>query len=238
MITLANMRDHIDGIEQRQKEEFSPKLTVQYLPIGNLKANPRNARTHTKRQIRQIGESIKQFGFLNPVLIDKDSTVVAGHGRLGAAKLLHLSAIPTIVLEDLSPQQIRAYVVADNRLAEIAGWDRSILAIELQHLLDLEDFDVTVTGFDVPQIDMIIQEASVQFPQEPEMVQIDPGPAVSRVGDLWALGKHKVICGSSLEEPTYVALMGNRKANVVITDPPYNVCIEGNVCGKGAVHHR
>lgn len=216
----------------------APKLTIQYLPIDKLKPNRRNARTHTKRQIRQIAKSIKEFGFVNPVLIQKDGTVIAGHGRLAGAILLGLSMIPTIVLEDLSPEQIRAYVIADNRLAESAGWDREILATELQDLLDILDFDVSFTGFEVPEIDLIIQESTTVIPQGTEVVELPSGSAVSRTGDLFTLGKNKVSCGNSLEGSTYAALMGGYKANVVVTDPPYNVRVEGNVCGKGAVHHR
>src|SRR5690242_10593370 len=116
------------------------ELTVRYLPTEELKPNPKNPRTHTKNHIHQIAASLDEFGFVNPILIAKDRRVIAGHGRLAAAKSLNLSQVPTITLEDLSEDQIRAYVVADNRLAEIAGWDRSILAIELQNLLDVEDF--------------------------------------------------------------------------------------------------
>jgi len=215
-----------------------PDLTVRYLAVGKLKTNPQNPRTHTKHQIRKIAKSIKEFGFVNPVLIERDSIVIAGHGRLAAAKMLGISSIPTITLEDLSPDQVRAYVVADNRLAEIAGWDSSILAIELQNLLNIEDFDVSLTGFEVPEIDLIIQETSTEISQERELVELTAGRAASRPGDLWTVGKHKVICGNALEESTFVALMGRRKADIVITDPPYNVPVEGNVCGKGAIHHR
>ena len=130
---------------------------LEYRPLGDLKNNPRNARVHTKHQIRQIADSIKAFGFTNPVLLDKKGVVIAGHGRLEAAKLLGMSQVPTIRLEDLSPDQIRAYAIADNRLAEKAGWDKSILAIELQHLLTTEgDFDVTITGFEIPEIDLLL----------------------------------------------------------------------------------
>jgi DNA modification methylase len=213
-------------------------LEVKYVPVGELKPDPGNARTHTKQQIRQIATSIKEFGFVNPVLIDKDKRVIAGHGRIAAAKVRGISEVPAIALENLSTAQARALGVADNRLAEIAGWDRSILAIELQNLLDVEDFDISVTGFTVPEIDLIIEEATTKNTEESEAIEIPSSAAINRVGDGWSLGKHRVICANALEESSFWALMGKRKAQVVITDPPYNIPIEGNVCGKGSIHHR
>src|SRR5438552_12455884 len=129
-------------VEQRAGSQHS----LVYQPVRKLKTNPQNARTHSKHQVRQIASSIKTFGFTNPVLVDKDNTIVAGHGRVAAAKLLGISTVPTIRLENLTPDQVRAYVLADNRLAEKAGWNKSILAIELQHLISIEDdFEVTIT---------------------------------------------------------------------------------------------
>ena len=140
-----------------------PQLLVVNQPITNLKAFPRNARTHTKHQIRQIADSIQAFGFTNPILVDKQNTIIASHGRLRAAEALGMSVVPTICLENLTEDQVRAYILADNRLAEKAGWDESILAIELDYLLTRDlGFDVTVTGFEVPEIDLIIQGASQQ----------------------------------------------------------------------------
>ena len=130
-------------------------LSINYLPINALADNPRNARTHSKRQIQQIANSIESFGFVNSVLIDRQNTIIAGHGRVAAAKLLGMTEVPTVRLESLTDEQVRAYVVADNRLAELAGWDRSILAIEFQHLLTLDGaIDVTLTGFEMPEIDL------------------------------------------------------------------------------------
>lgn len=213
-------------------------LSLQYQPLSALKPYPHNARTHSKRQIRQIAASISNFGFTNPILVDSDNVIIAGHGRCEAAKLLGIEQVPTIPLADLTPDQVRAYVIADNKLAEEAGWDASILAIELQHLVDLDDFDVSVTGFEVPEMDRIFQQSFMEEEPPEERVELKTGPAVSRSGDVWALGKHRLICGNSLEESTFATLMGKRRADVVFTDPPYNVRIDGNVCGKGAVHHR
>lgn len=214
------------------------QLTVVYLRLSALRINPHNARTHSKYQIRRIAASIREFGFLNAILIDANNVIIAGHGRAEAAKLLGMELVPTIRVENLTEDQIRAYILADNRLAENAGWDKEILAIELQHLIDIVDLDVTVTGFEVPEIDLIFEET--RGPQdEDDAVKIDEtARAVSQLGDLWLLDKHRLFCGSALEEASYKALMVNRRAHVIFIDPPFNVPIHGNVCGKGSIRHR
>jgi ParB-like chromosome segregation protein Spo0J len=142
------------------KKDAATDLKLVHLPVESLKAFPKNARTHSKFQIKQIADSIRTFGFTNPILITGNGIVIAGHGRLTAAKLLGMATIPVIRLENLTEDQVRAYVIADNRLAEKAGWDRAILAIELQHLITLDgNFDVTITGFEIPEIDLILEEA-------------------------------------------------------------------------------
>jgi len=216
-----------------------PELKLRYLPVGKLKANLQNARTHSKQQIREIANSIREFGFTNPVLVDKNDSVLAGHGRLSAAKLLGIREVPTIRLEDLSPDQIRAYVLADNRLAEKAGWDKSILAIELQHLLTIEsDFDVTITGFGVPEIDLLLSTQNEEADKD-DVFEISKNlQTTTECGDLWLLGKHRIFCGSALSRESYKVLMAGRSAAIVLTDPPYNVRIEGHVSGKGKIRHR
>ncbi len=216
-------------------------LSVIYQAIGAVTPYKANPRTHTKRQIGQIAESIRVFGFTNPVLVDTENQIIAGHGRVEAAKLLGIEEVPTIRLDRLTKEQIRAYVIADNRLAENAGWDKEILAIEFETLLALDcvDFDVTITGFEIPEIDLILEEAkaapsSEEAPPEPNFDQ-DP---VTEPGDQWHLGKHRIICGNSLHEETYRTLMGSRRASAVFTDPPFNVKINGNATGNGAIHHR
>jgi len=206
--------------------------------VNPAQGYPQNARTHSKHQIRQIAESIKEFGFTNPVLVDRNNTIIAGHGRVRAAELLGMKEVPTVRLESLTEEQVRAYVLADNKLAENAGWDRSILAIELQNLLTVENFDVTITGFEVPEIDVILEEAAQQRDKDDEFPVENTGPAVTQPGDLWQLGKRRLLCANSLQEDSYKALMAGRRAATVFTDPPYNVPIDGNVCGKGSVHHR
>jgi DNA modification methylase len=215
-------------------------LEVKNLPITALRPHPRNARTHSKHQIRQIAESIRVFGFTNPILVDRNNQIVAGHGRWRAAKSDSIEEVPTIVLEDLTEDQIRAYVIADNKLAQNAGWDNGILAIELQLLMTIEglDFDITVTGFEIPEIDIIIGD-SPQTAVEPEVVdQPEKGQhAISQAGDLWQLGLHRIFCGNSLEDDTYQRLMGTNRAAVVFTDAPYNVKIDGHATGNGKIKH-
>jgi DNA modification methylase len=215
----------------------SQDLQIEYVPVNSLSIRSNNARTHSKRQVRQIADSIKCFGFTNPTLITRDGTIIAGHGRVEAAKLLGMGEVPTITLEDLSPDQIRAYVIADNRLAQSAGWDKAILSLELQHLLTIEDFDIRLTGFEVPEIDLILQETN-EKPDEADVFEVEIGPPITKPGDVWELGKHRICCGSALQESTFSTLLGRRRANVVFTDPPYNVAINGNVCGKGSIRHR
>lgn len=216
-------------------------LEVKYLPTSALQPHPRNARTHSRHQIRQIADSIRAFDFTNPVLVDRNNRIIAGHGRVEAAKLLEMEFVPVICLEDLTEDQIRAYILADNKLAENAGWDEEILAIELQYLITIEglDLDVTVTGFEIPEIDIIIAD-SPQTAVEPEVVT---GPeedqqAISQPGDLWQLGKHIIFCGNSLEDASYQTLMGSKLAAAVFTDPPYNVKIDGHATGNGEIRHR
>jgi DNA modification methylase len=214
-------------------------LTISYLPIDALLSNPCNARTHSRHQRRQIAASIKAFGFTNPVLIDNRNTIIAGHGRVEAARLLGIDRVPTVRLEGLTQDQIRAYVIADNRLAEKAGWAKEILAIELQHLITIDEtFDVTVTGFEIPEIDLILQEANAEQDND-DVVDIDENTqAVTQTGDLWLLGKHRILCGNALAEASFKTLMANRRAHMVFVDVPYNVPIDGNVCGKGLIRHR
>ena len=215
------------------------ELLITYQPVSDLKTNPRNARTHTTHQIHQIAESIKAFGFTNPVLLDHDNMIVAGHGRVAGAKKLGMSLVPTIRLEDLSPDQIRAFVIADNRLAEKAGWDKSILSIELQHLMTIEsDLDGTITGFEIPEIDLLLTAENNKPDPDDTFEVAEAAQAVTQSGDMWYLGKHRLLCGSSLEQKSYSTLMGSRRADVVFTDPPWNVPIDGHVCGNGSVRHR
>jgi DNA modification methylase len=211
-------------------------LVVDYRQVSTLKPCNRNSRKHSKHQIRQIAQSIEFFGFTNPILVDSEGMIVAGHGRVEAAKLLRIGSVPTICLDQLSPDQIRAYMIADNKLAENAGWDRNILAIEFQHLLSL-GLDLELTGFCLPEIDLLIQDPGSAV----EGVIPAPGNQVSARGDIWQLRNHRLLCGSALERDCFQALMKDQKADLVFIDPPYNVPIDGNaanIAGKSSTTYR
>jgi hypothetical protein len=150
-----------------------------------------------------------------------------------------MAEVPTIRLENLSADQVRAYVIADNRVAEKAGWDKAILAIELQNLLTIDsDFDVTITGFEIPEIDLILTTDHGKPDPDDDCEISKIAEAVTRPGDVWQLGRHRLFCGSAIEQPSFSELLGNRRADVVFVDPPYNVAIDGNVSGNGSIRHR
>ncbi|MEE9249888.1 MAG: DNA methyltransferase [Alphaproteobacteria bacterium] len=217
------------------------RLKVTQQSPAALRPRATNPRTHSKQQIRQIADSIERFGFTNPVLIDRAGGIVAGHGRIEAAKLLGIEKVPTICLEDLTEAEIRAYVIADNRLAENAGWDRELLAIEFQGLLELDlDFDITITGFETPEIDILIGELDADEEADPadQAPELGDGPPVTRTGDIWCIGKHRLICGDATDPEAYARLLDGAEAQMIFTDPPYNVPIEGHVSGLGKVKHR
>ena len=216
-------------------------MKIEYASVHELRPYANNARTHSKRQIRQIANSIKKFGFCNPVLIDDAKQIIAGHGRIEAAKLLGIDAVPICRLSHLSEADKRAYILADNKLAEKAGWDKEVLAIELQGLIDL-DFELELTGFEMPEIDLILEDAreasGASNGPEDHVPPRPSGPAVSRPGDLWVLGQHRLLCGDAREPAAYDRLLEGAKAEFVFTEPPYNVAVDGNVCGLGRIRHR
>ena len=216
--------------------EAKRPLAVVYRNILELTPYERNARTHSKQQIRKIAESIRAFGFTNPVLIDSSSTIVAGHGRVQAAKLLGMVEVPTILLESLTKAQIQAYIIADNRLAEDAGWDEGILKIELQNLILENQVDISLTGFEIGEVDFIVNGAAVEDDPADELPQ-EPAEIITQPGDLWLLGEHRLLCGDARNENCFAELMQDRRAGVVFTDPPYNVVIDGHVGGNGKTHH-
>ncbi|MDZ5699848.1 DNA methyltransferase [Chelativorans sp. M5D2P16] len=210
-------------------------------PIDRLTPYANNARTHSKKQIRQIADSIRRFGFCNPVLVSDDHTIVAGHGRVEAARLIGLTEVPVRKLSHLSREEIRAYILADNKLAENAGWDRELLAVEMQGLIDL-DFDIEVLGFSTTEIDLIIDgEAAEKRGPDPRLDAPEPvaeGPAVTRKGDIWQLGPHRLLCADARSADEVGRLLGGECATMMFTDPPYNVPINGHVSGLGRIRHR
>ena len=219
---------------------MTPTCQITEQSVRTLRPYPRNARRHSKKQIRQIADSIERFGFTNPVLVSDDGEIVAGHGRVEAAKLLGMKTVPTVALSHLSETERRAYVLADNKLALNAGWDQDLLALELQGLIDL-DFDVEITGFSLSEIDLVLDEARERAPNTDDApedrIPAMAGTAVSRQGDLWRLGRHRLICGDARNAEDYAALLDGAAVDLVFTDPPYNVPIDGHVCGLGRIRH-
>jgi len=217
------------------------ELTISYRPVSELAVNPRNARKHDQRQLRQIRSSISAFGFTNPLLVDDDGMLIAGHGRLSAAQELGLDKVPIIVLAHLTQAQKRALMLADNKIALNSSWDADLLASELADLSEMElEFDLELTGFEVAEIDLIISETEVD-PQGGAETAPLPNPSLSNVtkrGDLWMLGKHRVLCGDARDADAFALLLNDERAAMVFTDPPYNVPIDGHVTGKGRARHR
>jgi DNA modification methylase len=218
-------------------------LKVIYRAIEELNRDPANPRLHSKKQIRQIAESIKIFGFNVPILVDRHGNVICGHGRLLAARELGWTEVPTLCLEHLSPAQARAFMITDNRLTEIATWDDRLLAQQLKDLSLLGlDFSLEVTGFEMGEIDLRINSLEDKPSQEDDpadvLPEISSGPQVSKIGDLLLLGQHRILCGNALDREAFAALVGDERAAMVFTDPPYNVPIDGYASGLGAIHHR
>ena len=199
----------------------TPRLAIVYEPIDRLKPNPGNAKTHSKRQIQKIAASMREFGFNCPILIDAERNVISGHGRLLACRELGLTEVPTINLEHLTPAQVQAFALADNRLAELAGWDDELLGEQLRLLSEMNlKFNLELTGFEVAQIDALIEGPGKATDRADGTAVLAVGPAVSCPGDLWLLDRHRLYCGSALDEESYRVLMGEDRAAVVFVDPP------------------
>lgn len=208
-------------------------------PIHELIPHDKNPRTHSRRQIEQIAKSIKRFGFVNPVLLDKDGNILAGHGRIEAAKSLGLESVPTLDIGSMSDAERRAYIVADNRLAELAGWDSELLGMEMEAILEaMPDFDIGAIGFDDGELDALLAAAEAPVEND-DIPEIEAGkPAVTRPGDIWQLGNHRIMCGDARDGVALDQLMNGEVAQMIFTDPPYNVKVDGHICGMGSVKHR
>jgi DNA modification methylase len=241
-ITLSPDRG-AQGEEQSVRRGSVGELRIERVTIERLQLDPRNPRLHSGRQIKQIAGSIKAFGFNVPVLADQDGNLLAGHGRVYAARRLGLREIPVIRLEHLTPEQARAFSIADNRLSEASSWDERLLGEVFRDLASVElDFDLEATGFTIGEIDLRIEGLSVATAGNADPADELPAvlnqPPVSRPGDLWQLGRHLLLCGNALDQAAYERLMQGAAAGLVFTDPPYNVPISGHVSGKGRVRHR
>jgi DNA modification methylase len=206
---------------------------IDYVPIEALRPNPRNARTHSAKQIAQIGASIERFGWLVPIVADEEGLIAAGHGRWEAARQAGLAEVPVIRARFLSDADRRAFALAENRIAELSGWDEDILGEELKALFD-GGYEIEITGFNIGDLDISVPQVGEE---EPPMV-VASGPTVSRVGDLWRIGEHRLICGDARNVGVWDALLGDERAVLVFADPPYNVPIDGFVSGNGRNRHR
>jgi DNA modification methylase len=217
-------------------------LPIEMIALSALRPYSGNARRHSRTQIKQIAKSIETFGFTNPILVSDELEILAGHGRVAAAKLIGIGKVPVVRLSDLSPAERKAYVLADNKLALNAGWDREVLAIELQGLIDL-GFDVESTGFSLGETEVILDEAAESNPTETADGAEDEIPAMRdealcRAGDVWRAGRHRLVCGDARDTGAYEALLCGEHVDLIFTDPPYNVPIDGHVCGLGRIRHR
>ncbi len=226
-----------------QKTHPSPirTLSVESVPINQLTLDELNPRIHRPAHVRQIAESIRVTGYNAPILIDRDGKVLSGHGRVKACLLLGLTEIPAIRLEHLTPEQARAFSIAENRLVEAGEWDKRVLANHFKALCAVDlDFSLEVTGFSTPEIDLMIEGLDLDGSgADPDDEMLEPAlKTVTRPGDLWTLGRHRLLCGNALQRESYLTLLDGRLADVVFSDPPYNVRIQGHVSGKGRRRHR
>jgi DNA modification methylase len=229
-MTKLNTSTTCDAATRRQ---------ILFVAIADLTPDPHNPRKHNRAQIRAIARSIETFDFNVPILVDRNNKIVAGHGRYEAAMLLGLERVPVIMLDHLTETQARAYLLADNKLSDRSTWDDNKLAIQLKELSDLVlDFDIEAIGFEPPEIDLRIQSLDSALEDADDQFELATGPVVSRTGDLWLLGSHRLYCGSALDATTYATLSSGEKAAAAITDPPFNVRIGGHVSGNGRTIHR
>ena len=200
---------------------------LQLVPVDKLVPYINNARTHSPEQIYKLRASLREFGFINPVIIDRDFGVIAGHGRILAAKEEGITEVPCVFADHLTEAQKKAYIIADNRMAMDAGWDEELLRVEIE-ALEAEDFNPLLTGFDEDELSKLFDDGNEtqedNFDVEAELEK----PAITKPGDVWQLGRHRLVCGDSTKQDTFEKLMDGKKANLVITDPPYNVNYEGS----------
>lgn len=216
------------------------EVQIEYRAVADLVLDSRNPRQHSQSQVNQLADSICEFGFVMPVVVDHGGQVVIGHGRVLAAKQLAMARIPVVAVRHLSAAQLKALRIADNKLAQNSHWDERLLGESLLELQSLDrDFDLSITGFSLPEIDLAIQKLSDPVIADPDDdVGSETGVAVCRPGDIWDLGPHRIYCGDATTEEAFACLMKEERAHIVFTDPPYNVRIDGHASGKGKVRHR
>ena len=218
----------------------SRRLSVEYVDIDQLRRNARNPRDHDEKQIAKLEKSIVKFGFVVPCVVDDERRVLAGNARLAAAERAGMTEVPVVRVGYLTEAEKRAFILADNKLAELATWNEDVLRSELRFLTDLNfDFDFSIIGFDTAEVDCILDDAPDAASKDDDLTALASAqPAVSRRGDLWIAGSHRIYCGDALVPDSYEVLLGADRAQLVFSDAPYNVPISGHVGGSGAVQHR
>lgn len=216
------------------------EIQIEYRAVADLVLDSRNPRQHSQAQINQLADSICEFGFVMPVVVDHSAQVVIGHGRVLAARKLSMPRIPVVEIRHLSAAQLKALRLADNKLAQNSHWDERFLGESLLELQSMDrDFDLSITGFSLPEIDLVIQKLSAPvIADSDDDVSSETGVAVCQIGDVWELGAHRIHCGDATTEAAFACVMTDELAHIVFTDPPYNVRIDGHASGKGKVRHR
>jgi hypothetical protein len=214
-------------------------LRIEYLLVDDLRPYQNNPRLHSKTQIDKLARAISEYGFLIPILIDDQNTVLAGHARVEAGKKLKLPEVPCIRASHLTGAQKRAFTILDNRLAEEAVWDFQLLAKEIEFLQN-EGIDLTMTGFEIPEIEMIFDAADppASNAEGDEVPDRAPNRVITKPNDLWTLGEHRLFCGDARRRESFATLLSGEIAQLIFVDPPYNVKIRGHVSGKGRIKHR
>ena len=230
------LKNHLAALEQR----LGP---IEMRPVVSLPNYARNPRRHPERQIVALEASMRQFGFTIPLVVDSDGVVIAGEGRLQAARRIGMTEVPVLVAHHWTRAQIKAYRLVDNRLAEHATWDKAFLAAEILEIMSFDEFSVDLLGWETAEIDVILEEAreteeGEQESADPADVHLEPPTSpVTRAGDVWLLGKHRTLCASSLDDGSWERLMSRARGAMAFTDPPFNVPIAGHVCGLGKNQH-
>ncbi|MBT3392486.1 MAG: ParB N-terminal domain-containing protein [Elusimicrobiaceae bacterium] len=221
-----------------------PKLEIEYLPLSTIKPYKNNPREHSPKQISQIAKSIKQFGFTASILIDEDNEILAGHARLEAAKIINLKTVPTVMIKHLSDAEKKAYRVADNQLCLVGKWDFDLLKLEFAEIEKLEnlDFSLDITGFETGEIDVILDgslaDKDKKLNEKDNTIPFIPkNEIISKFGDIWELGNHKILCGDALQSENYKKLLGDKKADMICVDFPYNLHVDSFAC-SGKIQHK
>lgn len=227
--------------DKKTRENFKAKISRKLvrLKVRDIVPYGENARIHTDQQIESICRSYKRHGAINPIIVDENNIILAGHGRHIAAQKLKLKKMPVLRIAGLSEARKRSYRLADNKLGQMSSWNNPKLKAELEHLMILDDFEIEDTGFSTAEIDLLLDRTIESAPPEnnDSLEDIPDTPPVTRRGDIWLMKEHRIICGNALNKSTYEPLMQSDRAQLIASDPPYNVGISGHVCGSGKVRH-